>query len=102
MCSGTRCEEPEERDRSSYEFHWSLPAPARTSSFLVTDSLRDFARCAGPAIRRDGEDAAAPVSTRRRVDSESVCCKRRISIENTEIVEAVSLLFSRLLRTCCR
>src|SRR6267142_459848 len=89
MCSETRCEEPEERDRSSYEFHWSLPAPARTSSFLVTESLRDFAaRCAGPAIRRDGEDAAAPVSTRRRVDGESVCCKRRISIENIEIVVA--------------
>src|ERR1700704_4212751 len=102
MCSGKCCEEPEERDRSSYEFHWSLPAPARISSFLVTESLRDFARCAGTAIRRDGEDAAAPVSTRRRVDSESVCCKRRISIENIEIVVAGARLFSRLLRTGCR
>src|SRR5258705_12144696 len=86
MCSGTRCEEPEERDRSSYEFHWSLPAPARTWSLLVTESLRDFARCAGPAIRSDGEIAAAPVSPRRGDDSDAACCNRSTSIGNIESV----------------
>jgi len=50
----------------------------------------------GPAIRRDGEHPAR-VNRTRKVGSESVCCKRRISIRKIEIAVA-GARYTKLLR----
>src|SRR4029077_16453050 len=44
MCSGTRCEQPEERDRSSYEFH---KVPSRATRDIEFPRNGEFRSVAG-------------------------------------------------------